>query len=330
MASRSIASERGTDIVRHFEDISSDGPWTGWEQVMIASKWMSSLGFKTQIYWAQSIPAGSDGPASPKIWREPILRISDAGGREIYYKAGQNGNSETMHPSLFGQTLYRIGNAGIERLTLPRGFASDHIMRQNWKTSINENGTATGTLEITLTGAWLDVFAIDIDNLPSDMTGVILEAMRFNVPGITFETTSVKLVESGCRIIMSVNAAPGIVSGSSMLLKLMGGIPNCFEEIPTGGTKYTLRFPFIFEINSSISTPKGYRALDLPGKLQAGSSSEMLEQSVVHWPKRALAEATCRWTVRAPEIDEYTSGRVSDHIAMVNGWPDVTVPLRKR
>ncbi|MDR3279173.1 MAG: hypothetical protein LBT23_01560, partial [Synergistaceae bacterium] len=81
MASRSIASERGTDIVRHFENISSDGPWTGWEQVMIASKWMASLGFTTQIYCAPSIPAGSDGPASPKIWREPILRISDVGGR---------------------------------------------------------------------------------------------------------------------------------------------------------------------------------------------------------------------------------------------------------
>jgi hypothetical protein len=90
-----------------------------------------------------------------------------------------------------------------------------------------------------------------------------------------------------------------------------------------------LRFPFVLEINSLISTPKGYRALNLPGKTQTGDSKAMLEQSIVHWPKRALAEATCRWTVRGSDIDEYASSRIADQLARIAAWPEMTIPLRK-
>jgi hypothetical protein len=93
--------------------------------------------------------------------------------------------------------------------------------------------------------------------------------------------------------------------------------------------KYSLRFPFVFEINSEISTPKGYKALTAPVKVQTGDAKAMLEQSLVHWPKKALADGSCRWTVRSPEADEYMSGRIADQLTLVMGWPDTAIPLRK-
>jgi hypothetical protein len=330
MAARSIPQEDGTSKVRTIDMIPPDGPWTAWEQVLIAAKWMSALGFRTQVYWEQSMPSGTDGPASPKVWSGPVLKAADDAKKEVYYRAGYSGSPEKLPPSLYGQPLYRAGNSGIERITLPRGSASDHTFSQNWKVSLGEDGTVSGVLDMTLTGAWMDIFAVNTDDLSfADTAQEILSGMIFKVPGIILNTQSVKPLGSGCRVTMSVNAAPGIVSANSILFRLMGGIPRAFETIPAPGTKYAFRFPFVFEINSMITTPRGYKALDLPGRSVSGDSKAMLEQSVVHWTKRARTEASCRWTVRASDIDEYTSARISDQLALVAGWPDTSVPLRK-
>jgi hypothetical protein len=45
--------------------------------------------------------------------------------------------------------------------------------------------------------------------------------------------------------------------------------------------------------------------------------------------KRRRAEASCKWTVRAREIDGALSAKLAEQLALVAGWPDVTLPLRK-
>ncbi|MCL2683899.1 MAG: hypothetical protein FWE55_01515 [Synergistaceae bacterium] len=329
MSSRLIYLEEGTGTVRPAEAIPEDGPWTAWEQVLITGKWLSSLGINVNIYWEQNLPVSPNGPMSPKIWKEPVLRAIDSEGREIYFKAGQSGDPEKLHPSLFGATLYRAGNNGVERITLPRGSASDHTMIQNWRVSVDENGVASGTLDITMTGGWMDVFAINRDDGAEKIGATILKGMLFNVLGTNISVQSVKPLPNGCRASFSVEAIPGIVSSGNILLKLMGGIPESLGDIPQNGMKFNMRFPFVFEIISSIKTPAGYKALAVPGKLQTGDPKAMLEQSLTHWPKKTLAEGHCRWTIRSCTIDEYMSGRIAEQLRMVINWPETTIPLRK-
>jgi hypothetical protein len=109
----------------------------------------------------------------------------------------------------------------------------------------------------------------------------------------------------------------------------MGGLPASLGEIPQDGMKYTLRFPFVFEINSEISTPKGYRALSVPGKIQIGDSKAMVDRELVHWARSGRAEGYFRWTVRSFDMDEYMSGRMAEQLSMAVAWPDTTIPLRK-
>ncbi|MDR3165696.1 MAG: hypothetical protein LBU13_08965 [Synergistaceae bacterium] len=323
MSARSILPEEGADRVRKRDVIGPDGPWTGWEQVLIAARWVSSLGFETDVYWIQKIPSGTGGPAAMKIWREPVLRARGKNGADFYFKSGQIGNPEKLHSSLYGEVLYKAGNNGAERITLPRGAAADHVLSQNWKVSVNERGIASGRVDITFTGAWMDVFSQTTE------TPEIMSGMNFSVPGITFEESSSKNIPTGRRVSYTVQAAPGIVSQDSLLLKLMGGLPVCFGEIPRDGSKYSLRFPFIFEVNAEITTPKGYKALSLPGKASWGDSNAGVEQSAVHWPRKRLVESSCRWTVRSFKFDEYQSARIAEQLALVAAWPDTAIPLRK-
>ena len=322
MSSRSIPLTEGTDKVRKRDVIGPDGPWTGWEQVLIAARWMSSLGFKTDVYWIQKFPSGTDGPASRTIWSEPVLRALDENGADFYFKSGQTGSPEKPHPSLYGEVLYKAGNSGAERITLPRGTAADHVLSQNWKISVDERGIASGRVDITFTGAWMNVFPLAAE------TGVMPE-INFSAPGITFEETSSKNIPNGRRVSYAVQAAPGIVARDSLLLKLMGGLPVCFGDIPRDGSAYSFRFPFIFEINAAITTPKGYKALSVPGESSFGDSSAVVEQSATHWPRKRLVESSCRWTVRSAKSDEYQSARIAEQLAAVSAWPDTAIPLRK-
>ncbi|MDR1965255.1 MAG: hypothetical protein LBQ36_00975 [Synergistaceae bacterium] len=329
MSPRLLPQEAGTDTARPIEAIGVDGPWTAWEQVMIAGRWMASLGFDARIYWAQKFPSGPDGPSSPSIWREPVLRVTDGKGRDVYFKAGQKGDPEKLHPSLYGETLYRAGNAGVEQIKLPRGSASDHALTQNWKMVLGENGAASGSLDVTFTGAWMGILAPNGEIEEENIVAELLEIMNFDTPGIDFEAKSLKPLGSGCRITLDFTAAPGIVSQNNILFRLVGGVPRSFEEIPKVGAKYSFRFPFVFEVNSTVVTPKGYRALALPGKTQIGDSKSALDQSLVHWTKRRIAEASCRWIVRSAAVDEYQSGRIAEQVALVTAWPATAVPLQK-
>jgi hypothetical protein len=175
----------------------------------------------------------------------------------------------------------------------------------------------------------MDVFALDSAAPLEDVSSRILKNFIFNVPGMELEAKSLRRTALGCRVSFVVNATPGIASGNDILLKLMGGLPSCFGGIPQNSLKYTMRFPFIFEINSVVSTPKGYRTLSLPEKSRRGDSKAELDQSIEHWPRRMQAEASCRWTVRAQDIDEYLSGRIAEQLGSVAAWTDMAVALRR-
>jgi hypothetical protein len=319
---------KNADAPRRDESVPADGPWTAREQVMIAAKWLSAMGFETRVYWRQKTPVGSDGPSSPDNWLEPALKAS-GGGHEIYFKAGQTGDPEKIHPSLYGESLYRAGPSGVERITLPSGSAADHVFTQNWKYSLDTEGKISGKLDVTLTGGWIDVMTPGAAESPESAAGEFLKNMSFSAPVITFAAKSVKAAASGLRISYDVSAVTGIVSGGDILFKLAGGLPVCFNDIPAGGAKFSFRFPFVFTITSVVSTPKGYKAISLPGKSARGDSKALLEESVVHWPKRARAEAECKWTVRASPADEYASARIAEGLAALFAWPETAIPLRK-
>ncbi len=315
--------------------VPTNGPWTPWEQTLIAGKWMESMGYPVEIYWRQLLPTPEDGPSASDIWAEPVLLFrtqngSSGKGREIFFEAGQATEFGKTAPSLCGTTVFRVNVGNVEKFNIPAGNAAEHILNQSWKLTLDEKGIATGSLEITVNGAWVDTLAYGRLPTPDNLVEAISRRFIFNTPGLTLSSPSVKQLNSGYRIIFAARSALGIVSGNDILMRVPSVVPQCLEEVSSAGEKYSLRFPFMLEQSVNIATPRGYRIVGaLPAEKQ-GDSKALLEESMNHWPKRGLLEATGKWTVRVQNIDETLSKVLLGQLNSYIRWSQTTLPLRKR
>jgi hypothetical protein len=315
--------------VRDGSNIPPDGPWTTGERALIAEKWLQSLGWDARAYWSQKLPVGPDGPSSSSLWEQPVLRILQDGGRESFFCPGGTPDFGKLQPSLYGSVVYRVDGADLERPVLPWGSASDHTLTQMWRLGLDDMGIATGTLDLTVTGAWVGVMLGGADAGADGMAEAIAGNMEFGVPGLSMTPSSFRRAGSGYRFSFDVRAQLGIVSGNDMLMRLPGGRPRGFDGIPEGSGAFSFEFPFVFEQSAVISTPPGYRALMLPSDVQNGDSKAMLTESIVHWTKSRRVEASAVWTVRSASVEESASGRVRGQLDLAVKWPETTIPLRK-
>jgi hypothetical protein len=307
---------------------SSEGPWTSCERTIIAGRWLRELGWDVRVYWLQKLPIKSDGPASLDLWDKPVLRITD-GGKDVYFTADQSAGFGKLSPALYGRAVFRTNGTELERPTLPKGTASEHNLNQVWRLSLDKMGIATGSLDLTITGAWVDALLHGMEASSGDLTSALLSEMNFDVSGLSIEPASLKSLGSGYKLSFNVKTQLGIVSGNDMLIRIPGGRPRGFDDIPADAESFSFEFPFVFGQDAIISTPAGYRALMLPGNLQNGDSKAMFTESVAHWVKRGRVEASAVWTVRSTQVDSITSGRVREQLNLAGRWSQTTIPLRK-
>jgi hypothetical protein len=306
--------------VRERSLIGDSGPWTVWEATLIAAKWLRSMGFEPKIFWRQRIPVNQDGPDAKSLWSEPVLVINRGGASDIYFTAGQSQEFGRLKPSLYGASIYRGSGMEIQKIALPGGSASDHTLKQTWRLTLGENGVAKGSLDIMATGGWADIFSEGRD---------IQDKISFGVRGISMDLAAVTASGNGCRIRFEVSAPLGIVSGGDILMKIPGGLPSSFSDIPADRQAFSFNFPFVFDQDVIISTPKGFKALALPADTRHGDGKAMINESVVHWTRKARIEAFSKWTVRSAAVDSALSSRILDQLAIVRGWSELTIPLRK-
>jgi hypothetical protein len=315
--------------VRDRSFIGDRGPWTVWEGTLIAAKWLQSMGYDSKIFWSQRMPVGQDGPDAKLLWGEPVLVINRGGTSDIYFTAGQTAEFGRLKPSLYGASIYRGSGREIQKIILPRGSASDHTLAQLWRLTLGENGVAKGSLDITATGRWADILAMGrAPSLESAGAG-IQDKIIFGIRGISLDIAAVTVLGNGYRLSFGVSAPLGIVYGSDILMKIPGGIPSSFADIPADHEEFSFNFPFVFDQNVIISTPKGFRALAVPAKTQHGDGKAMFNESIAHWAKKARIEASSKWTVRSAAVDLALVPRILDQLAMARGWSELTIPLRK-
>jgi hypothetical protein len=296
---------------------------------MIAGRWLRELGWNVRIYWMQKLPIGPDGPSSTGLWDKPLLRITQNGGKDVYFTADQSADFGKLSPSLYGRAAFRIDGTNLERPTLPKGMASDHNLSQMWRLNLDEKGIATGSLDLTITGAWVDALLRGAGDSSDDLARALLGEMDFGLPGLFIEPVSCRNLSSGYRFSFDVRTQLGIVSGNDMLVRIPGGKPRGFDDVPAKAESFSFEFPFVFGQDAVISTPAGYKALMLPGKLQSGDSKAMLTESVAHWARKGRVEASAVWTVRSASVDSIASGKVREQLNLAGRWSQTTIPLRK-
>lgn len=323
-------ADAGARQLRASEMLLGDVSWTPWEATLIAAKWFESMGFGVRTFWSQRTPIGASGPASMALWDVPVLIVtSQNGSDEFYYTASQTQDFGKVAPELYGRTIYRIADNELERLTVPKGVVTDHQLVQNWRMTMSESGEATGKVDMTVTGEWIKLLGLHSSATSEDVARVIHDKFAITLPAFAISDCSLKRSAGSVRISMEIQAKLGIASGSDILVRLPGGMPGDFAELQKDVGDMAFRFPFIIEQNAVITTPPGYRALMLPGRVKAGDSKASFESNIEHWPKKRWIEAQSKWTVRQLAFDDAAAKTVTDQCRSAVMWSVSPLPFRK-
>ena len=303
------------------------GPWTPWEQTLIAGKWFEKLGYTVDILWKPVILANDSFPGAAQLWQRPVLLIKD-GTKDIVYEPGQTVSFGKQPSSLYGAALYGTKGAVVDRITLPKGVASDHRLSQSWKLALDSNGSAAGTLEAYFSGAWSDIFALGDDQ--AKVLSKINDRMKFNVPGLDLKVRTVKMTSSACTILFDVSASLGIVSGNDILVHMPGCVPMMLEDIPIEESEYSFNFPFVLEQSLKLSVPKGYSVISLKKGGQQGDSKASIAENAEFWPGKRELNSDIRWTVKSNTVNKTLSGSIREQFMQYLYWSQKAVPFRKK
>ncbi|MDO5116471.1 MAG: hypothetical protein Q4D58_10275 [Synergistaceae bacterium] len=319
------------DWVRPPEQIPAEGPWTPWEQTLLLNRWLKNLGWESSLLWEAKMPLNEESPASVSLFSAPVLELKSGGGaKSSYFMAGLPFVAGRAPVSVAGSELYGLENGEAAAKKLPSGSSSENRLALLWRLKLDDSGRAEGTLDVTVTGGWSDLFSGNrtpsLDGINRFLTG----RLNFAIPGMTLTPKAVDQQKNGYKLEFDVSCVPGIVHGNSMLLRLPGGVPTQVREMVGQESSYTLHFPFVIDQKVRMSMPKGFRMLQTPPLKQLGEGSKaVLRESITHWPKKAELLADSLWVVRARDIDSTMAQVLREELAASLRWPVLDLPFRK-
>lgn len=329
LGSRDERSHRA--LIRDLPALAMEERWTLWEAGMTALKWFQQAGFDAVLYWAQRYPVSMSGPSSMELLECPVLRIEQGGGRpDIYFTCGQSYDFGRTDPELYGRTIFRFADGDVERLAISGGSAQEHRLQQSWKLVLSDDGTSSGKLDLDLSGAWVDLLGLRNVNEADEALRLVIERFDFSLPGLSLTPDAFKKTPTGCRLSMALTASLGIVSGNDILMKMPSCLPTVFSAIPENLAGFDLKFPFVMEHRSETTTPKGYRPIMLPPKVQQNASKFTLETFIEHWPKKRRANAEYKWAVRDTHFDGDAAKVAAEQLRQLAAWSALSVPLRNK
>jgi len=316
--------------VRPASQIPPRGPWTPWEKTLLLSRWLNKLGWKSEVWWQALTAMDEDSPASDNIWVAPVLEVSN-GGKGVLCEAGQASEFGKTSPSIAGSDIYRLIGDKPHKRTVKAGSPSDHKLDLLWVLRLNDKGSAAGRLTASVTGAWTDLFSDGSMPSLNGLSEFLRTRINFAIPAMTLTPVSVKPDGSGYKMEFDVKCTPAILNGGDLLLRLPGGIPSSVGEMIDQQTDYTFRFPFTIVQRVRMDMPGGYRMLQEPPvrKLGAGTKA-LLNESIIHWPKKAQLVADSVWTVKLLEVSGDYAKLLKEELNACLRWPVINIPFRKR
>ncbi|MBQ9881746.1 MAG: hypothetical protein IJM42_03935 [Synergistes sp.] len=318
------------DYVRNYDTLPAEGPWSEWEKTFILKNWLESLGFEAALWWEAKMPVDEAAPASATIFEAPVLEITDGASKKSYYKAGLPFSFSKIPFSIGGSDIYTVSDEGLISKRIPAGASADNRFYLLWKLRMDEAGAAEGTLDVSVTGGWSELFSGG--NVPglSGLSEFLIERINFAIPGMRLEPVKVDPLPSGYRMSFAVRCVPGIIHGGNLLLRLPGGIPIRVSEMISQEKQYTLRFPFIIDQKVRMDMPKGYRMLQMPPLKNVGDGTKaVLKESITHWPKKAELLADSLWAVKTRTVDSLTAQLMKEELAAALRWPVLDLPFKK-
>ncbi len=315
------------DAVRPGELISPEGPWTSWERVLLLRRWLEKVGWKATLWWIPVLDLGDDAPATARAWLRPVLELKPSGGGEFFWDVGQNVAPGEVPSALWGATILRREGARVERRSMGKGALETHRFSVEWTLSLDQEGVARGSVDVTLRGGWVGIFAPqgvpEADAVKSQIRWpsgagrpVLGEATRTVYP-------------YGYRFSFPVTVPLGIPGPGRVLVRFPGVDLPWTADLRCAAAPCALRFPFVFEQRFSLALPKGYRVLDLPKGGERGRRV-VLKETVRYREKYHEVVGESRLLVKDVRLGDPELAELESALAAEARWGGHQIPLMKK
>lgn len=314
------------DAVRAPDAIPSEGPWTSWERVLLLHRWLPRAGWHTTLWWLPVLDLGDDAPATSRTWLRPVLEVKAPGGGAFFWDVGQNVARGEMPSTLWGATLFRREGARAERRETGGGALDAHRFSVEWTLSLDQEGVARGSLDVTLRGGWVGLFAPQ--GVPD--AAAVLERLQWPValrPALGKAERST--YDYGYRFSFPVTVPLGIPGSGRVLVRFPGVDIPWTADLRNAPTPVILRFPFVLEQRFSLALPPGYHALDLPKGGERGKRV-VLKETVRYREKYHEVVGESRILVKGVRLGEADASELESALATLARWSEHRIPLLQK
>ncbi len=321
------------NAVRDVAHVRADTQWTQWEQAFLLAGWFRSAGYKTRLWWLPNIAVNGNAekiPAGTATWALPVVGVT-IGGMELLCVAGQSYEPQAVPFRLSGETLYTLEGAEPVTKKLSAGSAGSNRLSVAWNGRLAENGTFSGEVTIYALGEWDAVLGLSGQSSRNDEIAAFLKQF-FLISAQNLDIRSAKVTPNGTgyKITAQTTSASGIPSGQDILLRLPGMIPDALKDIAQRKPEFFLRFPFIVEQTVQVATPPGYGTILLVPAEKRENDGMAYEESLTHWPRKGILNASFKWTVKKTRVTEQMMQPLMEELSLLTRWSELTVPLRKK
>ena len=311
------------DAVRSGEHIPAEGPWTSWERVLLLHRWLLRAGWHVQLWWLPVLDLGDDAPATSRTWLRPVLEVKSPGGGAFFWDVGQNVAPGEMPSTLWGATLFRREGARAERRVLGGGALDAHRLSVEWTLSLDQEGMARGSLDVTLRGGWVGLFAPQ--GVPD--AAAVLDRLRWPVALRPVLGPPVRSTyDYGFRFSFPVTVPLGIPGPGRVLVRFPGVEIPWTSDLRNAVPPFSLRFPFVLEQRFALFLPEGYRALDIPKGGERGKRV-VLKEMVRYREKYHEVVGEHRILVKSVRLGDAEASELESALATLTRWSEQRIPL---
>lgn len=295
-----------------------EAPWTDAEKILLLSGWLEELGWANRIFWTTMSEIRETTPGSRAFLSEPVLEIETRTGTGVYYSPGQGVPFGEIPPRLWGRTLYALQGDTLEKITIPRGKASDHRLAIRWDLQLGQNGVMSGDMEAVILNGWNDIF---FSGLPTDEE-LVREFLENRIEGDLQGTPEIESLKGGIRVRVKVAMNSTIMNGNNLLVRVPYFFIPQIPEMSKVNSLSSLRFPFAAEQSFEISFPEQMELLALPNTMPRETEGLSLQENFALNKRKNIVKGMIKIVSTIDRVDESTGSFLIDSLRKWVIWAD--------
>ncbi|MBP6332690.1 MAG: hypothetical protein KA342_04500 [Aminivibrio sp.] len=307
-------------------DIPGEGPWTGWEKVLLLHRWIRKAGWESRLHWLAAHPFDSSSPAPEAAVIRPVVELNVSGISPFYCDLGQGSSPNETPPSLWGRHLSTPSGSGLQGRTVSGSTAAEHRLSLEWVLDLDVNGVVSGAADILVRNGWVAFFFPG--GTPTDDAIARLAAELF--PGMRFQNGNASFVpiKYGWKITLPSEPRQSIVSGGAMLVPFSGATPSWLGELGRTSGEYRMRFPFVMEQSFILKLPPKSDVVMMPSTVNRALDRVKYEESVYHNRRRNTLTAGAKIVLSTDAVSDSVGRSLAESVQRWMAYASRTLPLR--